>query len=136
MSARPYPWQGTEGELREKVEQATQAGSHGERRKYEQTGPDRYRQRPSLDDAVAIVTTGYLPFASNYDRLHLPVLVLIGLNSPVINRTPKARQEAARSLAEHHPNVELRLLDGGHDLVKERLDEIETLLRTWTHSRA
>jgi pimeloyl-ACP methyl ester carboxylesterase len=134
MSAQPYPWEGTEAELDDKVSQAREEGNHGSRRQYEQIGPDRFRQRPSLDDAVSIVTTGYLPFASTYDRLDLPVLVLVGRQSSVINLTPEARQDAARSLTGRHDNVDLRFLDGGHDLVKERPEEILSLLRGWLGS--
>jgi predicted esterase len=88
-------------------------------------------QRPDLDTSADIVMTGHAPAEHYYGLLSVPALVLVGAHSGVIFNDVAQRQAAAKRLVETHPALDVRTIEGGHDLVGDNLDEVASTISSW-----
>ena len=116
LARRPDQWSGSPHELAARLREVPEEHRDFEARRYVEDGEGGYVQHPDLDTATDIVMAGYAPAEHCYELLSVPALVLVGAQSGVIFNDVAQRQAAAKRLAERHPGLDVRIINGGHDL--------------------
>jgi pimeloyl-ACP methyl ester carboxylesterase len=131
IAQRPDQWTGSPDVLNARLSEVQEERRDFEARRYVDDGKGGYVQHPDLDTATDVVIAGYAPAEHCYGLLSVPALVLVGAQSGVIFNDVAQRQAAAKRLAERHPELEVRIIDGGHDLVGGNLDEVASAVSNW-----
>jgi pimeloyl-ACP methyl ester carboxylesterase len=131
IAQRPDQWSGSGDELAARLNDVPEERRAFETRKYVEDGKGGYVQHPDLDTSAEIVMTGYAPAEHYYGILSVPALVLVGAQSGVIFNHVARRQAAAGRLVQAHPALDVRIIEGGHDLVGSNLGEVGSAISSW-----
>ncbi|HTT91598.1 MAG TPA: alpha/beta hydrolase [Acidimicrobiales bacterium] len=131
IALRPDQWSGSADELADRLSEVQEEHRAFEARRYVEDGKGGYVQHPDLDTATDIVMAGYLAAEHYYGLLSVPALVLVAAQSSVIFNDVPQRRAAAKRLAERRPGLDVRVIDGGHDLVSGNLDEVASAVSSW-----
>ena len=131
IASRPDQWQGSHEDMAARLSEVAHNKRAFEARRYVEVGQGSYVEQPDADTATDLVLSGHAPVEHLFSALSVPALVLVGSESGVIYGDVAERQAAAKQLSNAYPRVEVRTVDGGHDLVGERLDAVDEILKSW-----
>jgi pimeloyl-ACP methyl ester carboxylesterase len=131
IAKRPDQWSGSPDELAARLSDVREEHRAFEARRYVEDGNGGYVERPDLDTSADMVMTGYAPAEHYYRLLSVPTLVLVGAQSGVIFNDVGQRQTAAKRLVEMQPALDVRIIEGGHDLVGGNLDDVASAISGW-----
>ena len=125
------PWRGSESDLEVERMRLREAGQAWLERSFVEVEPGVFERRPDSATAADLIVNGNEPFEDNWRAVTCPALAIVATASPLLFGTPEARQAAARACAERFPNVDVRFIEGGHDLVREQGSLVADAVRAW-----
>lgn len=131
IAARPDQWSGSRKELDSRLSEVPEANRAFEARKYVESGNGGYVEHPDADTSADLLLTSKGPTEHYYARLFVPALVLVASLSGVIFDDVERRQAGAKRLKKAHPKLDVRVIEGDHDLVGDSFDEVVTELSRW-----
>lgn len=130
------PWRGSRADLEQELEKLEAAGSRWQERSFVEVETGVFERRPALETSAGLIVSSQRPFEDTIKVMTSPMLSLVGHDSSLLFGSPERRRAAAQEFSERFPDVELHVVDGGHDLVGEHPDIVAHEVLEWMRKSA